>query len=77
MSSLTYSLNARLSTRGVGIALAFATAVVSGVSIFVNAYGVKHFGDATVYTTAKNAIAGILLLSLLALRCAPRGRRCA
>ncbi len=67
MSSLTYGLNARLSTRGVGIVLAFVTAIVSGVSVFVNAYGVKHFGDATVYTTAKNAIAGILLLSLLAL----------
>ena len=67
MSSLTYGLNARLSTRAVGIVLAFVTAIVSGVSVFINAYGVKHFGDPTVYTTAKNAIAGLLLLSLLAL----------
>ena len=42
-------------TRATGIALAFATAVVSGVSIYVNGRAVRHFGDATVYTTAKNA----------------------
>ena len=28
---------------------------ISGVSIWVNGRAVKHFGDATVYTTAKNA----------------------
>ena len=32
-----------------------STAVVSGVSVYVNGHGVTHFGDATVYTTAKNA----------------------
>lgn len=50
--------------RSTGIALAFGTAVVSGVSIWVNSHAVKHFGDATVYTTAKNAVAGVLLLAL-------------
>jgi drug/metabolite transporter (DMT)-like permease len=40
------------------------TAIVSGVSIYVNAHAVKHFGNATVYTTAKNAVAGLLLLAL-------------
>lgn len=61
-----------MSTRAQGIALAFVSAVISGVSIYVNGLGVKHFTDATVYTTAKNAVAGILLLAvLLAVR--PRG----
>ena len=51
-------------TRATGIALAFVTAVVSGVAVYVNARGVAHFDDATVYTTAKNAVAGVLLLAL-------------
>ncbi|HTW11675.1 MAG TPA: DMT family transporter [Solirubrobacteraceae bacterium] len=54
-----------MSTRATGIALAFVSAVISGVSIYVNGLGVKHFADATVYTTAKNAVAGLLLLGLL------------
>lgn len=53
-----------MSRRATGIALAFATAVISGVAIFVNAHAVRHFSDATVYTTAKNAVAGGLLLVL-------------
>ncbi len=53
-----------MSTRATGILLAFVTAIVSGVSIYVNGHAVKHFGDATVYTTAKNAVAGMLLLVL-------------
>ena len=64
MTSLAQSLPARLSTRTVGIALAFATAVVSGVAVYVNAHGVSRFDDATVYTTAKNAVAGAFLLLL-------------
>ena len=54
------------STRATGIALAFVTALISGVAIFVNGRAVKHFGDATVYTTAKDAVAGVLLLALAA-----------
>jgi len=53
-----------MSRRATGIALAFVTACISGVSVWVNSHAVKHFGDATVYTTAKNAVAGIVLLSL-------------
>ena len=64
MTSLAPSLAARFSTRAVGVGLAFLTAIVSGVAVYVNARGVSHFGDATVYTTAKNAIAGGLLLLL-------------
>jgi drug/metabolite transporter (DMT)-like permease len=51
-----------MSTRAAGIGLAFVTAVVSGISIYVNGQAVRHFGDATVFTTAKNAVAGALLL---------------
>ena len=54
------------STRATGIALAFVAALISGVAIFVNGHAVRHFGDATVYTTAKNAVAGVLLLALAA-----------
>src|SRR5262249_46484612 len=53
-----------MSRRSTGIALAFVTACISGVSIWVNAHAVAHFGDATVYTTAKNAVAGLLLVVL-------------
>jgi drug/metabolite transporter (DMT)-like permease len=53
-----------VSRRTTGIAIAFVTACISGVSIWVNSHAVAHFGDATVYTTAKNAVAGLLLLVL-------------
>ncbi len=48
-----------------GVALAFGTALVSGVSIWVNAMGVKQVPDAAVYTTAKNLVAGVVLLLAL------------
>jgi drug/metabolite transporter (DMT)-like permease len=54
-----------MNTRTAGIGLAFVTACISGVSIWVNSRAVAHFSDATVYTTAKNAVAGGLLLLLL------------
>lgn len=53
-----------MSRRGTGIALAFVTACISGVAVWANAHAVGHFDDATVYTTAKNAIAGLVLLAL-------------
>lgn len=62
-----------MSRRATGIGLAVATAVVSGVSIYLNGRAVKHFGDATVYTTAKNLVAGALLVAL-ALFAAPRAQ---
>jgi drug/metabolite transporter (DMT)-like permease len=55
---------AGVSTRATGIVLAFATAVISGVSIWVNGRAVRQFGDATVYTTAKNLVAGVLLVAI-------------
>ncbi len=51
------------STRRAGLILALATAVISGLAIFLNSYGVKAFGNATVYTTAKNVIAAVVLLA--------------
>jgi drug/metabolite transporter (DMT)-like permease len=73
MSTLAATLGPRLSTRAAGVALAFVTACVSGVSVYVNAKGVARFDDATVYTTAKNAVAGAMLLALaLPLLFAPR-----
>ncbi len=54
-----------MTSRTTGIALAFVTACVSGVSIYVNGRALAHFADATVYTTAKNLVAGVLLLLLL------------
>lgn len=74
MISLVPTLAHRLPARATGVALAFATAMVSGVSVYVNGHAVKHFGDATVYTTAKNAIAGALLLVLALVAVAPASR---
>ena len=42
-----------------GITIAIGAALVSGVAVFVNGYGVKAFGDPTVYTTAKNLAAAV------------------
>lgn len=51
-----------MNDRRTGVALAFAAATISGFSVFLNAFAVKEFGDATLYTTAKNLVAGALLL---------------
>ncbi|MCX7621550.1 MAG: DMT family transporter [Acidimicrobiales bacterium] len=48
-----------------GLLLAGVTALVSGIAVFVNSYGVKSYADATAYTTAKNAVAAIVLCSVL------------
>jgi drug/metabolite transporter (DMT)-like permease len=47
-----------------GVILALATAVISGLSIFVNAFAVKQLPDPAVYTTLKNGIAALVLLGL-------------
>ena len=54
-----------------GLLLALATALLSGVSIWVNALAVKQLPDPAVYTTVKNGIAAILLVALLALTVRP------
>jgi drug/metabolite transporter (DMT)-like permease len=59
-----------------GVLLALCTAVISGVAVFMNSYGVKRFASPTVYTTAKNLVAALLLVavasSLLARRASDR-----
>ncbi len=48
-----------------GVGLAFAAAIVSGFSVWVNSYAVKEVRDPAVFTTAKNAIVGLALLAFL------------
>ena len=52
--------------RAPGVAIAGATALVSGVSVFVNSYGVRAGATPAVYTTAKNLVA-VAVLSFVAL----------
>ena len=47
-----------------GLILAVATAVISGVSIFVNGFAVKQLPDPAVFTTLKNGLAGALLIAI-------------
>jgi drug/metabolite transporter (DMT)-like permease len=49
---------------GRGVGFAFAAATISGLAVFVNGYGVRAVPDATVYTTAKNLVAAIVLVAL-------------
>lgn len=74
-----------MSRRAWGTTIALGAAIVSGVAVFVNGYGVqaKAFGNASAYTTAKNLVAavllGIVLTAVTARRSAegfthPRGR---
>jgi drug/metabolite transporter (DMT)-like permease len=44
-----------------GVLVAGVTALVSGVSVFVNSYGVHSFASPALYTTAKNVAAGLFL----------------
>jgi len=53
-----------MTRRAAGVAFALVTACISGVSIWVNGHAVSQFASATVYTTAKDAVAGVLLLVL-------------
>lgn len=56
-----------MTRRATGITLAFTTAAISGVSVFVNGYGAKRFASPTIYTTEKNAVAFLLLAAALVL----------
>lgn len=60
------------STRTTGLALALLTACISGVAVYVNGFGVSRFDDATVYTTAKNLIAALILIAVVLPRRAER-----
>jgi len=49
--------------RRAGIGLAFGAALISGVSVWLNAFAVKALGDPVLYTTVKNVIAAGLIVS--------------
>ncbi|MFN3867010.1 MAG: DMT family transporter [Demequina sp.] len=49
------------SLRSRGLALAAVTAAISGVAIYVNSNAVAAYGDATAYTTAKNAASALVI----------------
>lgn len=49
--------------RRVGIGLAFAAACISGVSVFLNSFAVREFGDPILYTTAKNLVAAAIVIA--------------
>ena len=51
-------------TARTGVLLALATAAISGLSVYLNAFGVKLVSDAAVYTTAKNAVAAVVLVTI-------------
>ena len=68
-------MDAAPSDRRRGVALAVVTAVISGVAVYVNSFGVaawKEFGGAASYTTVKNLVAALLLVALLGI--APRAQ---
>jgi drug/metabolite transporter (DMT)-like permease len=46
-----------------GLALAYLTALVSGISVFVNSFGVLSM-DATAYTFVKNALVAAILVAI-------------
>jgi drug/metabolite transporter (DMT)-like permease len=52
------------STAERGVILALGTAAISGLSVYINAFGVRLVPDAAVYTTAKNGVAAIILVAL-------------
>jgi drug/metabolite transporter (DMT)-like permease len=60
---------------GRGIGLAAVAAGISGLAVFINGYGVRAVSDATVYTTAKNLVAAVLLLAVVPVLPAVTGRR--
>lgn len=51
----------------IGIYLALATALISGVSVYVNSFGVTQVPDPFVFTTAKNLLVALALGALVLL----------
>ncbi len=58
-----------------GVTVAGVTALVSGVSVFVNSYGVRAGAAPAVYTTAKNLVAVVVLLLAALVGWTVRARR--
>src|SRR6185369_4635243 len=51
--------------RHLGIGLAAVTALISGVAVWANSYGVAQVPDAILYTTLKNGVAAGILLGMI------------
>jgi drug/metabolite transporter (DMT)-like permease len=51
---------------GWGVALAVIAACISGLAVWLNAFAVKQVPDAAVYTTLKNAVAAVVLITVMA-----------
>jgi drug/metabolite transporter (DMT)-like permease len=58
-----------------GVVVAGVTSAVSGVSVFVNSYGVHAIDPPAAYTTAKNVVATVLLITAGLVGRAVRRRR--
>ena len=54
----------RRATSRAGVQFALAAALVSGVSVYLNGKAVRNFSSPTVYTTAKNLFAGVILVAI-------------
>lgn len=54
-----------------GVLLAFATALISGFSVYLNGFAVKQLPDSAVYTTLKNGVAAIILVAIAAMAVRP------
>lgn len=53
------------SGRRTGLVLALATATISGFAVFLNGYGVRAVGNPTTYTTLKNTMALLFLVTVV------------
>jgi drug/metabolite transporter (DMT)-like permease len=62
---MAHSIDATEKTRLPGLYVAGATAIISGISVFVNSYGVKSFNSPAVYTTAKNLAATLVITAFV------------
>lgn len=63
----THLVRRRLGSRGLGVAMAGITAVISGFAVFINGYGVRAWsavGSPTTYTTFKNVVAAGVLVAV-------------
>ena len=58
------ALESRGHSRSIGIGLAAVTALVSGISVFVNASAVRAFTDPVLFTTLKNGVAAVILVTV-------------
>jgi drug/metabolite transporter (DMT)-like permease len=51
-------------SKGWGVTLALAAALISGLAVYLNAFAVKQLPDAAVYTTLKNGVAAAVLVTI-------------